>query len=163
AVACIHPGWAPLVGRSEVMASWRGILSNPQSPAIACRRPEVFMQGMNAFVVCYETFDGNFLIATNLFQREAGGWKLIHHPAGARRNRGPGGALHALPFPPLAAARAAAPALPPSGGLGIVATRMRQRKIRRDRQAVRQFANFIGRLGVIVLLCTTAAPSLARA
>jgi ketosteroid isomerase-like protein len=82
AVACIHPGWAPLVGRSEVMSSWRGILSNPQSPAIACRRPEVFMQGTSAFVVCYETFDGNFLIATNLFQREAGGWKLIHHQSG---------------------------------------------------------------------------------
>jgi hypothetical protein len=81
-VACIHPGWAPLVGRSQVMASWRGILANPKSPAIVCRRAQVFMQGRNAFVVCYEEFDGNFLVATNLFLREADGWKLIHHQSG---------------------------------------------------------------------------------
>jgi ketosteroid isomerase-like protein len=81
-VACIHPGWAPLVGRSKVMASWRGILSNPQSPAISCQQAEVFMQGSNAFVVCYEEFDGNYLIATNLFLREADGWKLVHHQSG---------------------------------------------------------------------------------
>jgi len=81
-VACIHPGWNLIAGRDQVMASWRGILSNPQSPAVACRRPQVFMQGDSAFVVCFEEVDGAFLIATNYFRREPGGWKMTHHQAG---------------------------------------------------------------------------------
>src|SRR5690348_3483190 len=35
-VACVHPGWPPLVGRDAVMASWRGILRGPGAPTIAC-------------------------------------------------------------------------------------------------------------------------------
>jgi ketosteroid isomerase-like protein len=81
-VACIHPGWNLIAGRDQVMASWRGILSNPQSPAVACRRPQVFMQGDSAFVVCFEEVDGAYLIATNYFRREPGGWKMTHHQAG---------------------------------------------------------------------------------
>jgi len=81
-VACIHPGWAPIFGREMVMASWQGILGNPRSPAITCRQPRAFLQGDNAFVVCFEDLGGVFLIATNSFRRETGGWKLIHHQAG---------------------------------------------------------------------------------
>ncbi len=81
-IACIHPGWSPLYGREQVMASWRGILSNPRSPAVASRRAQAFMQGDSAFVVCFEEVDGAFLIATNVFMREADGWKLTHHQAG---------------------------------------------------------------------------------
>jgi hypothetical protein len=81
-VACIHPGWSPISGRDKVMASWRGILSNPQSPAITCRRPQAYMQGENAFVICFEEVEGSFLIATNYFTREAGLWKMTHHQAG---------------------------------------------------------------------------------
>ena len=81
-VACIHPGWSPIAGRDKVMASWRGILANPQSPAVACRRPQVFMQGDSAFVICFEEVDGAFLIATNYFLRESSGWKMTHHQAG---------------------------------------------------------------------------------
>src|SRR5205814_4582275 len=33
-VACIHPGWPPLADRPSIMASWRGILSNSDSPRI---------------------------------------------------------------------------------------------------------------------------------
>jgi len=81
-VACIHPGWSPIAGRDQVMASWRGILSNPQSPAVICRRPQAYMQGDSAFVICFEEVDGSFLIATNYFTRETGGWKMTHHQAG---------------------------------------------------------------------------------
>ena len=31
-VSCVHPGWAPLFGRAEVMASWRAVLAKP--PAV---------------------------------------------------------------------------------------------------------------------------------
>ncbi len=26
-VACIHPGWSPVIGRERVLASWRAILA----------------------------------------------------------------------------------------------------------------------------------------
>jgi SnoaL-like domain len=81
-VACIHPGWSPIAGRDQVMVSWRGILSNPQSPAVICRRPQAYMLGDSAFVICFEEVDGSFLIATNYFTRETGGWKMTHHQAG---------------------------------------------------------------------------------
>jgi hypothetical protein len=81
-VACIHPGWSPLVGRERVLASWRAILANPASPAIRCRRPRAFLHGDSAFVICYEEIEGAVLIATNLFVREGREWKMTHHQAG---------------------------------------------------------------------------------
>ncbi|HZT19983.1 MAG TPA: nuclear transport factor 2 family protein [Dongiaceae bacterium] len=81
-VTCIHPGWSPIVGRERVLASWRAILSNPASPAIICRRPQAFLRGDSAFVLCYEDINDAVLIATNLFARESDGWKMTHHQAG---------------------------------------------------------------------------------
>lgn len=81
-IACIHPGWPALTGRSEVMTSWTRILANPEAPRIECRRPEAFLLGDVGFVVCYEVIDGQALIATNVFRREGRGWKLVHHQAG---------------------------------------------------------------------------------
>jgi SnoaL-like domain len=105
-VACIHPGWSPVVGREGVLASWRAILANPASPAIRCRRPQAFLHGDSAFVICYEEIEGAVLIATNLFVREGPGWKMTHHQAGPvavqseeeedepTEEEGPGGAIH---------------------------------------------------------------------
>jgi len=80
-VACIHPGWAPCEGRKAVMASWAGILGNPDSPKVRCLRPRVSLHGGLGLVVCYEGIEGSYLIATNLFVEEGGGWKLVHHQA----------------------------------------------------------------------------------
>jgi hypothetical protein len=33
-------------------------------------------------VICYETMGDTVLVATNIFVREAGTWKLAHHQAG---------------------------------------------------------------------------------
>ena len=33
-VCCIHPGWAPLIGRTPVIESWAAILSDPGAPEI---------------------------------------------------------------------------------------------------------------------------------
>ncbi len=82
AIVCIHPGWPPVVGRDEVMASWRAILTNPDSPATQPRAAQAYLLGEQAFVVCYEEIDGQFLIATNIFTREGGRWRLVHHQAG---------------------------------------------------------------------------------
>jgi hypothetical protein len=81
-VACIHPGWSPVIGRERVLASWRAILGNPASPAIRCRRPQAFIHGDSAFVICYEEIEGAVLIATNLFVREGRSWRMTHHQAG---------------------------------------------------------------------------------
>ncbi|MDC3954055.1 nuclear transport factor 2 family protein [Polyangium jinanense] len=86
-VACVHPGWDVVRGRAEVMASFRAILSSPSAPAIVAKRPAATVLGDAAFVVCTESIDGNELVATNLFVREDGAFRLVLHQAGpiARR------------------------------------------------------------------------------
>lgn len=80
-IACIHPGWPALVGRAEVLGSWTRILVNPEAPAIDCLRPQAFVFGETAMVICYEMIQKQALVATNLFRREKDGWKLVHHQA----------------------------------------------------------------------------------
>lgn len=88
-VACLHPGWPPLVDREEIIESWRGILSNPDSPRIACYDEQVFVYGDTAFVICEEEIPGTTLIATNYFVRESGIWHICHHQAGQMMARRP--------------------------------------------------------------------------
>lgn len=88
-VACVHPGWPPLADRDAVMESWRGILSNPDAPRIACYDERVFLYGDTALVICEEELAGGTLIASNLFAREDGEWRMVHHQAGQLVARGP--------------------------------------------------------------------------
>jgi len=80
-VACVHPGWAVLRGRTKVMASWRGILENPSAPNIRFAQPAAHVLGETAFVVCYEVLPRARLVATNYFAREDGVWRMVHHQA----------------------------------------------------------------------------------
>jgi ketosteroid isomerase-like protein len=80
-VACVHPGWPPLLGRGRVMASWRGILSSG-APPIRAESPHVLRFGDAASVLCFEVVPGGRLAATNLFVREGGAWRMVHHHAG---------------------------------------------------------------------------------
>lgn len=80
---CVHPGWLPLVGRKPVMKSWRDILENEHAPRIACSDGQVFRCGEAAYVTCHEHLENSFLVATNIFLREAGAWKIVHHHSGA--------------------------------------------------------------------------------
>jgi ketosteroid isomerase-like protein len=81
-VACTHPGWEPLSGREDVMEAWANILANPDSPHAACHDEEVFLYGDVAFVICEEELPGNVLTATNVFAKEDGVWRMVHHQAG---------------------------------------------------------------------------------
>ncbi len=81
-VACVHPGWPALTDREAVIESWRGILSNSDSPRIACYDERVFLYGDTALVICEEELGGGTLIASNWFVREEGEWRLAHHHAG---------------------------------------------------------------------------------
>lgn len=79
-VACVHPGWPALIGRDQVMASWRAIIANG-APPIRCGAARVLMLGDVAHVICEERVGGGHLIATNVFVREAQGWAMVHHHA----------------------------------------------------------------------------------
>jgi hypothetical protein len=80
-VACIHPGWDVLIGRAAVVASWRGILGSPSAPSLSCSQAEAHVLGDVAVVTCHEVVADGRLAATNVFVREAGAWRMIHHQA----------------------------------------------------------------------------------
>jgi len=99
-VSCIHPGWPPVRGREDVMASWRGILAEPPEPAVQPAEEQVYLMGDAALVVCFEAIGEIFLAATNVFLRQGGAWRLVHHHAGLTEHRPrtarprPSGTLH---------------------------------------------------------------------
>ena len=82
-VSCVHPGWSPLDGRTAVMESWRAIIGG-DSINIACSAAQAYVAGDSAYVVCFEGLheEPPALVATNIFAREQGAWKLVHHHAG---------------------------------------------------------------------------------
>ncbi len=93
-VACIHPGWDALDGRAEVLGSFRAILESGSAPHVRCTLAQAHLLGDAAFVTCHEVLEGAVLVATNVFVREAGGWRICHHQAaqlapGQRRARPP--------------------------------------------------------------------------
>ena len=81
-VSCIHPGWGVIFGRDEVMESWIAIISGAGTPRISCHGASASLYGDVAFVVCFEKFVDNVLIATNVFVREGQVSKMVHHQAG---------------------------------------------------------------------------------
>jgi ketosteroid isomerase-like protein len=81
-VVCIHPGWAPLRGKELVMESFRGIFANPRGPIVRASRASAHVFGETAFVICFETVGGARLVATNVYVRERGEWRIVHHHAG---------------------------------------------------------------------------------
>lgn len=81
-VSCLHPGWPPLLGLRPVMESWSSILANPNQQAVTAHSAVVHLHGESAIVVCYETVGQFTLVATNVFVREDGAWKLVHHQSG---------------------------------------------------------------------------------
>ena len=80
AVLCVHPGWGLLAGRDEVMASWRAILRRP--PLVEARDPIVELREGMAVVVCTEVLQEVELVATTLFVRDQGRWRMLHHHSG---------------------------------------------------------------------------------
>ena len=77
---CTHPGWRTLRGRAAVMASWTAILATP--PPITCSEPIAQVFGDVGVVLCTEHLGEGTLAATNVFVREAGRWRMVHHHAG---------------------------------------------------------------------------------
>jgi ketosteroid isomerase-like protein len=80
-VSCIHPGWSLLVGRAQVLESYRRILANPNQARVSCSNETVMVSGEFARVFCIESVGGGTLMATNLFALTNDGWRMIHHHA----------------------------------------------------------------------------------
>jgi ketosteroid isomerase-like protein len=80
-VACVHPGWEPLLGREAVLASFRAILGDPRAPEVRASDERVILLGDTALVVCIEQVLGTELVATNVLALEGGEWKMVHHHA----------------------------------------------------------------------------------
>lgn len=99
-VICLHPGWGPIFGRTEVMASWAAVMAAAEQPRIRCLDPRAQIHGAVALVVCFEELPAGHLAATNLFAQEGRFWKMILHQAGPTtagpgpRPEGPPGAVH---------------------------------------------------------------------
>jgi hypothetical protein len=86
-----------ILGRDEVLASWRSILTNPAAPHIQCRDPYALLEGPLGAVICNEVLPDGVTVATNLFAEEAGVWRMVHHQAGpvmATPGRRASAALH---------------------------------------------------------------------
>lgn len=102
-VTCVHPGWTPLVEREEIMESWQAILAGSAPREIEYGAAEAFPGDEMGYVICGQTIGETELVATNIFVREDGEWKMVHHQAGPvvrRRGRpasGPVGTAGNMP------------------------------------------------------------------
>ncbi|MGH9441195.1 MAG: nuclear transport factor 2 family protein [Thermoanaerobaculia bacterium] len=87
-IACTHPGWHRLDGWDEVSRSWQAIFANSRSWRVRCESPRALLREDLAVVVCLEYLeavgaqgDPARMQATNVFRKENGEWKMVHHHA----------------------------------------------------------------------------------
>lgn len=82
-IAVEHPGGARIMGRQDVLDSWRAILRAP--PPITCTVEDVIAYEDQWAVICQEDLGRVVLRMVNVFHQEEGGWKMIYHgPAPSR-------------------------------------------------------------------------------
>ncbi|MFI6604281.1 nuclear transport factor 2 family protein [Nonomuraea sp. NPDC050536] len=90
-VSCVHPGWALLTGRSEVLRSWALIMANTTYIQFVLTDVSTTVLGDVAVLTCVENIltageegDASFaagkVVASNVYIRTANGWRLwMHH------------------------------------------------------------------------------------
>ena len=79
---CIHPGWARLTNRDDIMESWRMILSNPNQPGMDFYDAQTHVHPSMVLVTCYEQLPGGVCLATNGFIEEDGAVRMVLHHSG---------------------------------------------------------------------------------
>ena len=82
-ISCVHPGWNHLAGRDVVIESWDGILANQEGPEFEVKGSTASVFEDTAVLICYEVFAEWTMVATNVFVREDGEWRIMHHQASA--------------------------------------------------------------------------------
>ncbi|WP_214318476.1 nuclear transport factor 2 family protein [Nonomuraea sediminis] len=90
-VSCVHPGWALLTGRSEVLRSWALIMANTTYIQFVLTDVNTTVLGDVAVLTCVENIltageegDASFaagkVVASNVYVRTGNGWRLwMHH------------------------------------------------------------------------------------
>ncbi|MFJ6568627.1 nuclear transport factor 2 family protein [Streptomyces sp. NPDC091292] len=97
AISCVHPGWPVLTGRGEVLRSYALIMANTEYIQFFLTDVQVSVFDGTALVTCTENIlsggpapeggeelgplVGQLVVATNVFRRTPGGWKLWSHHA----------------------------------------------------------------------------------
>jgi hypothetical protein len=93
AAHCVHPGQSAVHGVSQIMRSWAVVLSRMSYLQFFLTDIRVMQTGPMAIVTCVENvlsdlpgeqsasagFGGSHYEAVNIFQLEAGEWRLITH------------------------------------------------------------------------------------
>lgn len=80
-IACVHPGWPALIGRTAVIGSYRDIFRNPSQEAVTTRDAKILIKDDDGRAYCVEEVGGDLLAATNWFRLIDGDWRLLHHQA----------------------------------------------------------------------------------
>jgi ketosteroid isomerase-like protein len=98
-IQCGHPGWRILRGWDPVMESWKRIFEN--TPAIQFMLSDVSIQikGAFAWVTLYENLNSKVegqpvsatILTTNIFEKGAEGWRMIHHHGSSVAQQAPQG------------------------------------------------------------------------
>ncbi len=91
--SCVHPGWSPIRGRSAILRSYAAVMAGTSYIQFFLTDVAVSVHGDTAVVTCTEnmlsahpdmpetTFAGGRAVATNVFVRTTGGWRLLVHHA----------------------------------------------------------------------------------
>ena len=87
ALVCVHPGWPALRGRAQVLRSWSAVMATTDYVQFVLSDVQVSIEGDTAVVSCTENvltsvadMNGGTVVATNVFRRRPGGWRLtVHH------------------------------------------------------------------------------------
>ncbi len=90
-VRCVHPGWKVIEGWEAIRDSWRRIFQGALCLTVEPEDLHVTVLGPTAVVTCRErissfTLEGSTMQAaqaTNIYEKRAGRWELIHHHASA--------------------------------------------------------------------------------
>lgn len=89
-VQCIHPAAECIAGRDDVMASWKIILSSGRMN-IRLEDVRIYTTDTEGYVTLVEVVDTEDsqgrIVATNIFERQQGSWKIVHHHGGPVASR----------------------------------------------------------------------------
>jgi ketosteroid isomerase-like protein len=88
-VKCVHPGWPLLTGWAGVRDSWEAIFDSTAEMRFTLTDVRAEVAGALAWVTCTENILSEVqgrvgvtsVLATNVFERGPGGWRMIHHHA----------------------------------------------------------------------------------